>query len=309
VWWVLVSLLSHLPGLPDFQVLSTLHVFWCIGIVNLELGVCWKQCPSPSRVGFGVIDLELGVCCKGCPSLSSRVGFGVVTLELGVCLTQCLSLRKNGLNVLCLELGVCWLQCWCLSRVSFGVLNHRSYLWCRFVRWTTCMLGTIYTYLIPLVLFSFQLVMQMYNTRKHVRIQILIQFVSFKKKNLKVKRFFNIILLMCMDCWAVCCPMLFKKKWSGRGRNSHAHTPHQKWWKVWLIVVDVGIVIHLKFLMEFIFLDLVSLGVNNFVNKCLCVCFSSFIFFYLVNFVSGTLFLMKAHSHKVIRSTTKLLFF
>jgi hypothetical protein len=138
------------------------------GVVNLELGVCWKQCPSPSRVGFGVINLELGVCCKGSPSLSSRVGFGVVTLELGVCLTQCPSLRKNGLNVLCLELGVCWLQCWCLSRVSFGVLNHRSYLWCRFVCWTTCMFGTIYTYLTPLVLFSFQLAIRMYNTRKHM---------------------------------------------------------------------------------------------------------------------------------------------
>ncbi len=59
------------------------------------------------------------------------------------------------------------------------------------------------------------------------------------------------------------------------------------------------------------FLDLVSLGVNNFVNKCLCV-FSSFIFFHLVNFASGTLFLVKAHSHKIRRvifqSTTNYYF-
>jgi hypothetical protein len=30
------------------------------------------------------------------------------------------------------------------------------------------MFGTIYTYLIPLVLFSFQLAIQMYNTRKQM---------------------------------------------------------------------------------------------------------------------------------------------
>jgi hypothetical protein len=86
-------------------------------------------------------------------------------------------------------------------------------------------------------------------------------------------------------------------------------TPHQKWWKVWLIVVDMVVVIHLKVSMEFsffIWLHWVSAILSTKVRGFFHLSF----YFPLVNFVSGTLLLLKPHPHKVRRgifqSTTKL---
>ncbi len=189
--------------------------------------------------------------CKGCASLS-RCGFGVVTLELGVCLTQCHSMRKDGLNVFNLWIGNFVLMTMLtLTRFGFGVLNHGSYLWCQFICWTTCMLGTIYTYSISLVLFFIPIrhmdVQNHVSTRMHIRIQVYLCF-----------------------------------KVGGEGVLMQ-QTPHQKWWKVWLIVVDVAIVIHLKVSMEFnffIWLHWVSAILSTKVCVCVCVCvFSSFILF------------------------------
>jgi hypothetical protein len=113
-----------------------------------------------------------------------------------------------------------------------------------------------------------------------------------------------------MGCWAVCRPMLQKRSGVGGEGVLMQQTPHQKRWKVWLIVVDVAIVIHLKVSMEFSFFYLVWVSAILSTKVCVCFFFHLSFYFPLVNFVSGTLLLLKPHSHKVRRgifqSTTKL---
>ncbi len=95
-------------------------------------------------------------------------------------------------------------------------------------------------------------------------------------------------------------PNALKKKVEWEGEFSCTHTPP----KVMESMTNFcwcGDCHSFEILDGILFLHLVSLGVNNFVNKCLCACFHLSFFFHLVNFVSGTLFLMKAHSHKVRR--------
>ncbi len=187
-------------------------------------------------------------------------------------------MRKDGLNVFNLWIGnFVLITMLTFTRFGFGVLNHGSYLWCRFICWTTCMLGTIYTYLIPLVLFFIPIqhmdVQNHVSTRMHIRIQV----------------------YLCL-----------KEKWSGRWRSSHATNPPPKVMESMANCCWCGNCHSFESLdgiQLFYLVDWVSaiLSTKVCVCVCVCVCFHLSFYFPLVNLVSGTFLLLKRHSHKVRR--------